>query len=238
MTTTIEPAAPEETPSSRLAWFLPASRGQWVAMIAALMFLAGATGYYLGVRSDGPPGPGSVDVGFLQDMISHHEQAIQMSWTEINNGTEDGVQVFAREIVYFQAWEIGLMQRTLDDWGYRRENRSDTAMAWMGMALPVESMPGMASPAELDALRDSSGRDTDALFLRLMQDHHRGGVHMAAYAAEHARDPFVRDLAARMARNQRIEVNELEAARQRADLAADPPGYEPAVIPPAGDDGG
>lgn len=63
------------------------------------------------------------------------------------------------------------------------------------------------------------------------QDHHRGGVHMAAYAAQNAADPFVRGLAARMARNQRIEVGELQAARGRVGLPANPVGYEGAVVP-------
>lgn len=56
------------------------------------------------------------------------------------------------------------------------------------------------------------------MFVELMQAYHEDGVHMAAHAAEHATDPFVRDLAQRMARNQAIEIQELEAAAERADL--------------------
>jgi hypothetical protein len=70
-----------------------------------------------------------------------------------------------------------------------------------------------------------------------MQDHHRGGVHMATYPAERAGDSFVRDQAALMAGNRRIEVAELAAARDQARLPVDPPGCEPAVIPPDHDKG-
>lgn len=216
----------EDEASSRLAAFLPVGPRQWVAMVAALMFLAGAVGYFIGTRDTGAPGPNSVDVGFLQDMLTHHEQAIQMSMTEIVEGAEPGVQTFAREIVLFQSYEIGLMDRRLGEWGYRRDEGSDTAMQWMGTPVPADRMPGLASDAEMEALGDYTGRDVDGLFLKLMQDHHAGGVHMAAYAAKHGSDPFVRDLAARMARNQRIEIGELEGARGRASLPAQPRGYD------------
>lgn len=52
-----------------------------------------------------------------------------------------------------------------------------------------------------------------ALFIPLTQGHHQGGVHIAEFAAKNAESEFVRRLAARMARNQRIEINELEGAR-------------------------
>ncbi|MFZ6004551.1 MAG: DUF305 domain-containing protein [Actinomycetota bacterium] len=215
----------DDEPVSRWSTFLPASPRQWVALGAALLFLAGALGYYLGSRDSGIPLRDSVDVGFLQDMITHHEQAIQMALIENSSGEEPGLQTFAREIILFQSYEIGLMDRQLNQWGYRREKRSDTAMQWMGMAVAVDAMPGLASPNEMQALREHTGPDIDALWIKLMQDHHAGGVHMAEYAAEHASDPFVREIAARMARNQRIEIGELDGARERADLTDHPAGY-------------
>ncbi len=57
-----------------------------------------------------------------------------------------------------------------------------------------------------------------------MQQHHRGAVQMADYAAKNAKSAWVRELASRMARNQRIEINELEQARIRTGLPANPPG--------------
>jgi uncharacterized protein (DUF305 family) len=82
-------------------------------------------------------------------------------------------------------------------------------------------MPGMISDDRLDELEESEGREADALFLELMAEHHRGGLHMAEYAAEHADDGDVRDLAARMWRDQAIEINEYAAAAERLGLPAD-----------------
>ena len=42
-----------------------------------------------------------------------------------------------------------------------------------------------------------------------------GGIHMADDAKDMAKDPFVRDLATRVARNQRIEINEYAQLKER-----------------------
>jgi uncharacterized protein (DUF305 family) len=218
-----EPDAPRRLASS----VLPATRAQRMVLVVALLFLAGATGFFLGRRESGPPGKESVDAGFLFDMITHHEQALVLSNLELVNGAESNIQVFAREILTFQSYEVGLMEEKLAQWSYGRTDRPTRAMAWMHMPFAVDAMPGMASAAELDALSDARGRDADALFALLMEDHHRGGLHMASYAADHAETVFVRRIAELMARSQRIEINELEAARRRAGLPERPPGYAP-----------
>jgi uncharacterized protein (DUF305 family) len=155
-------------------------------------------------------------------MTAHHEQAVAMAVAELAHGDADAVTVYAREILTLQSYEIGLMDRQLAHWDLPAEDPRPPAMEWMNMPVTVAQMPGMASEAELDHLSAARGRDADAVFIALMQDHHRGGVHMAEYAAQHARSEFVRTLAARMARNQRIEINELEQARVRVGLPALP----------------
>lgn len=207
------------------------TRTQLAGLMLALLFLAGAVGFVVGGRDASAPGRDSVDVGFLYDMIAHHEQAVTMSNLELENGAEKGVQVFAREILASQSYEIGLMEQQLAEWGYPREDQPDTAMGWMGMPVDPENMPGMASENELRGLIRARGPDGDALFLALMQDHHRGGVHMARYAAENAGTGFVRSLAERMARNQEVEIAELDEARGRTGLSRNPPGYEAAAVP-------
>ena len=68
------------------------------------------------------------------------------------------------------------------------------------------------------AFRSSSGAEADEMFLRLMSEHHRGGLHMAEYAAEHSTDERVRSLAERMARNQRAEMGEYAAKAERLGI--------------------
>ena len=220
-----------EHPGSRLDRLFPQTWLELTAVAVALVFLGGAVTFLVSERADRPPDSSSADVGFLQDMISHHEQALALSTSELDIGETPAVRLFAQEILQQQSWEIGLMQRQLEQWDQRRENRPPDAMAWMGMEMPVEDMPGLASDEEVRALRDAEGTAADALFVALMADHHRGGIDMAAAAAERVSDPWVRDLAERMARNQAIEIEEMEAARRRTGLTDDPAGYEPGPFP-------
>jgi len=87
-----------------------------------------------------------------------------------------------------------------------------------GQAITPETMPGMATPEEMAALRQSTGRDTDARFLLLIKAHHDGGIPMAEDAATNASSPKVRQLASRIAKYQRTEIAEMTQAQQRLAL--------------------
>jgi uncharacterized protein (DUF305 family) len=187
--------------ASGLSW------GRALALGAALAFLGFAVGMV--VTRDRPPGEGSVDVGFYQDMVTHHEQALGVATVEVGNGADPVVRSFAREVLTFQSYEVGVMRQTLSDWGYSTADRPDEAMAWMGMEpVPVEEMPGYLSDEELESMTQAEGSEADELFLELMADHHRGGLHMAVEAAERASDDGVRNLAETMVRNQAHEIEE------------------------------
>lgn len=193
--------------SSGLSW------AKVVSLIAAFTLLGGAIGYFVSTKEQ-VQGGSAVDVGFYRDMITHHDQAVEMALLEIANGEDPLVIGFAREIVIFQRYEIGRMTEALLRWGVTGD-RPETAMGWMGMPVPVSGMPGLANDTQLEALRAAQGPDADALFLDLMAEHHRGGVHMATYAMENGSDPVVVDLAAYMRRNQSIEINEYRQTAER-----------------------
>lgn len=195
-----------------------------VALVAAFAFLASAVVYVVDSRESQP---GAVDVGFYQDMTVHHEQAIELSMIELAVGEDPAASTFAKEILMFQSREIGIMATRLEDWGASGD-RPPTAMAWMDMSIPVSEMPGMATEEQVDALGAAEGRDADALFLDLMAEHHRGGIHMASYAATHAENAEVRELAGRMARLQATEVNEMAQTAERLGLDIE---IEPVDVP-------
>jgi uncharacterized protein (DUF305 family) len=181
--------------------------------VAVIVLIAGVTQ----LRSDGAR-PSAVDVGFLQDMIDHHDQAVQMAAIELSNGSSSVPRNFAGDVIASQRYEIGLMDARLQDWHVDRGAPTRDVMTWMGMRLPHQEMPGLASQASLDQLARATGSDADALFLRLMIEHHRGGIHMADHAASNARDARVRDLAKRMSQTQSLEIGEMQAAQTQLGL--------------------
>jgi uncharacterized protein (DUF305 family) len=151
-----------------------------------------------------------VDTGFLQDMREHHEQAIVMGFIfRALPDTNPGLDSIARAIVQGQSLEVGRMIQLLRSFGESEANEGETAMTWMGHASQVGQMPGMASQSELDQLGNSSGRDADELFVKLMTTHHTAGVEMAEFAAERAENDEVRLMAASMAGAQRGEIIEM-----------------------------
>jgi uncharacterized protein (DUF305 family) len=194
----------------------------------ALAFLGFAVGVF--ATRDDPPAADSVDVGFLQDMSTHHDQGIGVARLAAAYGEDPTVRSYAREIIAAQSYELGLMSQMLADWGYSRDERSDEAMGWMGMPMPVDQMPGLLTEEQLAQVDAARGAELDALFLDLMAEHHRGGLHMAAEAARNADDEAIRELAARMEHAQAGEINEYRYTAQQLGLDIDIPGAD---VPPA-----
>jgi uncharacterized protein (DUF305 family) len=184
----------------------------------ALVFLGGAIGYAWTTVSDQPPAEGSVDVGFLQDMRLHHDQAVQMAWiyTRKDPAQQDRLLTqIAGEILFGQQFEAGVMAQQLRTWGRYEANQTGTAMQWMGMPVPADRMVGMATQEQLEQLADTDGPEADRLFAELMIAHHQGGVHMAEFAKDRAATDEARTLARSMYEAQLGEIGELQRILDR-----------------------
>lgn len=197
------------------------------ATALVLLLLGGAAGIWITLaRSESPASPGpsgtppsAVDVGFAQDMSTHHLQAVQMSNVERDNSRDRLLRQLAFDIEQGQLEQVGRMKGFLSMWGEPEQGVAEERMVWMsagdhgghGMSgmRPDENglMPGMATTAELADLRTKSGEALDVRFLQLMLRHHQGGIPMAEYALENARNSAVRQLARSMVRTQQSEVD-------------------------------
>ena len=183
-----------------------------VTLVLTAASLASMVGWMIGDNASRTP-HNEVDTGFLQDMRLHHEQAVFMGFVYRDlPDTDPEIRATAASIVQGQSLEVGRMVQLLRSFGAAEaRDLEERAMTWMGMVADSTSMPGMASEDELDELIASSGADADELFVRLMTEHHVGGIEMAEYAAERAANDEVRLMAASMASAQRGEIAELLA---------------------------
>ncbi|MEP7045205.1 MAG: DUF305 domain-containing protein [Ilumatobacteraceae bacterium] len=180
-------------------------------LAVAIAVLCGALGWVVG-NNRAIPDPNKVDIGFLQDMRTHHEQAVTMSFYYLSStGTSLALRDIAHEIVFDQSIDIGRMIELLRVYGATESNESDVAMTWMGEPVPTDRMPGLASGADLDKLIAASGPAADKLFVALMTVHHQGGIHMAQFALDHANEIEVRRFAYSMISGQTGEINEMAA---------------------------
>jgi uncharacterized protein (DUF305 family) len=112
----------------------------------------------------------SNDVMFLQMMIPHHQQAIDISDLALTKSADSELVALAKNIRDEQAAEIVKMKAWLDAAG------ADLEMDHSAL----HSMSGMLSDAELAALDKASGKSFDVLWLKAMTGHHTGAIDMAA----------------------------------------------------------
>ncbi len=159
--------------------------------------------------------PSPVDIGFSQDMIVHHEQAVVMAQLVRDRTKDPKVAALANGIVDDQLLDIGALRGYLALW-QAPVLPAGPPMTWMapGHQHHEENatvMPGMATTDELNALRTVKGTALDRMFLELMLRHHVGGMHMLTDAGEHAAVPAVRSLAARIAFHQQEETQTINA---------------------------
>ncbi len=185
---------------------------QVVVLVVALCFLAGVIGWWLNKPDE--QSFNAVDIGFLTDMETHHNGAINMSFDYLDRSHDPVVKHFAQEIISSQTQELAVMNSYLNAAGGAKvAGDGSVAMAWMDHPVRPADMPGMPTKAELADLDDSSGLAADDLFTHLMIRHHAGGIGMAEFAAEHGENAGVRNLAATMARVQRTEIAEINTRR-------------------------
>jgi len=181
-----------------------------VAIVLGLLLLGGAVRYVVG-DSVATPDPNKVDIGFLHDMRTHHEQAVEMSLNFLSKqGTDRNLRLTAQEIAFGQGVDIGRMIQLLRQYGEPEANMTDTAMGWMNEPVPSERMPGMATESDLVKLAVARGADADRLFASLMLSHQQGGLHMAEFAVDHADTKEVRDFAKGILSSQQGEIYELQ----------------------------
>ena len=91
----------------------PPSLPQAVILVAALCLVAGVVGWRL--AQDDHPGRGSVDAGFLEDMQTHHLQALEIGYAYLEHGSNPTLRHIARDIISTQGIEVGQMRSVLSD---------------------------------------------------------------------------------------------------------------------------
>lgn len=114
----------------------------------------------------------AADVRFMQGMIGHHAQAIEMTTLLATRTASADMRKLAQRIEISQADEISMMQEWLRSRG--QEGPGEHAHHAPGATL----MPGMLTPEEMARLASASGTEFDRLFLEFMIKHHAGALTM------------------------------------------------------------
>lgn len=132
----------------------------------------------------------SSDISFAEQMIPHHEQAIEISDLALLNTSNPKVLKLAEQIKNAQSPEIALMK------------------SWTGARASTHSghmMDGMLSEAELADLRNAKDKDFDQLFFEGMIRHHEGAIKMAQDVID-SKNKEVAALATSIIKAQELEI--------------------------------
>ena len=164
------------------AFFSSPSQAQQTSPAAPVIVQPGAPGKPS--KTLPPSTKGSVpplsqaDVEFMQGMIMHHAQAVEMTALIASHTENKDLHSLGARISRSQSDEINFMKRWLAARG------QPISMSMPGMpdmdrsGRPMALMPGMLSPDQMEALRKAKGAEFDRLFLTGMIQHHNGALTM------------------------------------------------------------
>jgi len=169
-------------------------------------------GGFFGMHHNGNMGMGDnsgstsytgADVMFLQMMIPHHQQAIDISNIALKTSKDPELLALAKTIRDAQSAEIIQMQAWLKD-----TNTNP------GMGHSMDSMGGMLDDADLSALTAASGKNFDVLWLEGMIGHHDGAIHMTTMIAD-ASNPEIKAFGEIVVKNQSAQIEQMKAMLKR-----------------------
>ena len=157
------------------------------------------------------------DVKFMQGMISHHAQAVEMTELLASRSDRDAMHRLAQRIELSQEDEITMMQEWL-----RSRDQAVTELD-AHHAPGWEPMPGMLTDEEMGRLEEAVAGEFDPLFLKLMIKHHRGALTMVETLLSErgaAQDSQLFAFTSDITSDQSMEIDRMDA--MLAELSPDP----------------
>ncbi|WP_426511434.1 DUF305 domain-containing protein [Dactylosporangium sp. McL0621] len=148
------------------------------------------------------------DVMFLQMMIAHQQQGLQMLRLGEQKGVREEVVDLAGAIDVVEAEEVRTMQRWLQAWKVPQADIADPAVHAAHGGRPA------TGPEEIQALRDASGADFETKFLNLLIAHQHNAVELAQQLATTGQNATVKQLA------ERVQLSRTQQIKQMLALAA------------------
>jgi uncharacterized protein (DUF305 family) len=138
------------------------------------------------------------DIMFLQMMIPHHQQAIDISNLAMKSSQDAELIELAKIIARDQAAEIKQMKAWLVDAGASED-----------MGHSMDGMGGMLSDEELTALSAATGKEFDVLWLKGMTEHHDGAIHMTQMI-EDAQNADIKAFGIKVIKDQSEQIDQMK----------------------------
>jgi uncharacterized protein (DUF305 family) len=165
------------------------------------------------------PRPFGADVEFMQGMIMHHSQAVEMVALLRTRAKSPDLKALGEKITLSQSDEIRYMKDWLETRGQATTMKMDHShMTAAQMKQMNMLMPGMLTPKQMEELAKARGAKFDHLFLTGMIQHHGGALTMVddLFRTPGAgQDPVLFDFATDIDNTQRAEIKIMQAMLQK-----------------------
>jgi uncharacterized protein (DUF305 family) len=148
--------------------------------------------------------PNDADVTFTQNMIPHHQQAIDMAKLVDSHTDRPELRKLADSVESSQGQEITQLRGWLSSWG-----KPETPPEGHGGHAATE-MPGMMSEADMSRLMEATGGEFDLMLVEMMADHHQGAIDMANTELKEGSLAEVKQLAQQVIDTQQAEIEQLQ----------------------------
>jgi uncharacterized protein (DUF305 family) len=149
---------------------------------------------------------------FVQMMVPHHAQALDMCELARTRASDEQVVAVARRIKGAQGPEILTLSSWLQSQGVEvPESMEDITghEGHHGHDGHEMTMPGMLTDREMRELRSARGAEFDRLFLKRMIQHHEGAVVMADSELTTGREQMALEMAGEIEAGQSAEIQRL-----------------------------
>ena len=153
--------------------------------------------------------PVEADVAFMQGMIHHHAQAVEMVDLLRTRGLRKDLLAFGERITISQSDEILSMKQWLTERGKPIAPAHDHSHHHGDGGAGMPMMPGMLTTEQMAALAKAKGSEFDQLFLTGMIQHHIGALVMVEELFETpgaGQEPVLYDFATDVDNTQRAEI--------------------------------
>jgi len=150
------------------------------------------------------------DVSFAQQMIPHHQQAIEMAQLAQGRASNPDVLELADDIEAAQGPEIDTLEGWLEAWGEDVPSGGMAGMDHGDMSNDDGAMSGMMDEEDMNDLTDASGAAWDRMFLEMMIEHHEGAVEMAQVEVDDGANPDAVAMANQIIRDQQAEITQMQ----------------------------
>ena len=171
-----------------------------VAIAAALILVMAGCGSENASSSD----HSAQDVAFVNGMIPHHGQAVEMARLATTRALSTEVKDLARNIEAAQQPEIDTMNGWLRGWGEAEVNPATIA------GHSKHGASGMMSADEMTAMQVMSGAQFDRAFLEGMIKHHEGAIAMAKTQQKKGKFEPAKEMAASIITSQQAELAQMK----------------------------